>query len=128
MENKTKQNDIFATIQADPGFLHVDDTGTEIPDIKVIGVGGGGVNALERLVAQQLKGVSLLAVNTDNASLSASSISAFARLRLFSLSVMELMLTAFSSLPQPEKPSNSAAARAAQISLFIILKAPLRFR
>lgn len=76
MENKTKQNDIFATIQADPGFLHVDDTGTEIPDIKVIGVGGGGVNALERLVAQQLKGVSLLAVNTDNASLSASSVNA----------------------------------------------------
>ena len=44
------------------------------------------------------------------------------------LYAQELMLTAFSSLPQPEKPSNSAAARAAQISLFIILKAPLRFR
>ncbi len=76
MENKTTQNDIFATIQADPGFLPVDNTGTEIPDIKVIGVGGGGVNALERLVAQQLKGVTLLAVNTDNASLSVSSVNA----------------------------------------------------
>ena len=35
------------------------------PKIMVIGVGGGGNNALDRMVASQLRGVSYVAVNTD---------------------------------------------------------------
>ena len=33
--------------------------------IKVVGVGGGGVNAVDRMVAVGLKGVEFIAVNTD---------------------------------------------------------------
>ncbi len=34
-------------------------------DIKVVGVGGGGTNAVNRMIAEGLKGVEFLAVNTD---------------------------------------------------------------
>ena len=33
--------------------------------IKVIGVGGGGVNAVNRMIDAGLKGVEFIAVNTD---------------------------------------------------------------
>ena len=33
--------------------------------IKVIGVGGGGCNAVNRMVEAELKGVDFIAVNTD---------------------------------------------------------------
>ncbi|MDR1179898.1 MAG: cell division protein FtsZ [Spirochaetales bacterium] len=41
------------------------DTGTSPTLIKVIGVGGGGGNAVDRMIAAGLKGVQFIAVNTD---------------------------------------------------------------
>ncbi|XCB30324.1 cell division protein FtsZ [Arcanobacterium hippocoleae] len=41
-------------------------------DIKVIGVGGGGVNAVDRMIEDGLAGVEFIAVNTDNQSLAKS--------------------------------------------------------
>ena len=49
--------------------------GTPIPgltDIRVIGVGGAGNNAVNRMVAAELEGVEFVAVNTDAQDLSAS--------------------------------------------------------
>ena len=40
--------------------------GSGIAKIKVIGVGGGGNNAVNRMVDNQIKGVQFLAVNTEN--------------------------------------------------------------
>ena len=33
--------------------------------IKVVGVGGGGVNALNRMIESELRGVEFVAINTD---------------------------------------------------------------
>ena len=41
--------------------------------IKVIGVGGGGNNAVDRMIASQLRGVEFIAVNTDSQVLQSSS-------------------------------------------------------
>lgn len=41
-------------------------------NIKVVGVGGGGVNAVDRMVQDGLGGVDFIAVNTDNQSLAKS--------------------------------------------------------
>ncbi len=37
----------------------------KLPPIKVMGVGGGGGNALSRMMAENIRGVQLVAVNTD---------------------------------------------------------------
>src|SRR5262245_2078170 len=42
-----------------------DQTGSYLAVIKVVGVGGGGTNAVSRMVDAGLKGVEFLAVNTD---------------------------------------------------------------
>jgi cell division protein FtsZ len=36
-----------------------------LPDIKVVGVGGGGCNAVNRMIAARIPGVSFVAINTD---------------------------------------------------------------
>jgi cell division protein FtsZ len=36
-----------------------------LPNIKVVGVGGGGCNAVNRMINEQIKGVSFVAINTD---------------------------------------------------------------
>src|SRR5439155_14791606 len=36
-----------------------------LPPIKVVGVGGGGCNAVNRMAAERIPGVQLIAVNTD---------------------------------------------------------------
>ncbi|MDT5369335.1 MAG: cell division protein FtsZ [Mycobacterium sp.] len=36
-----------------------------LADIKVVGIGGGGVNAVNRMIEQGLKGVEFIAINTD---------------------------------------------------------------
>jgi cell division protein FtsZ len=41
------------------------DTYTENAVIKVIGVGGGGGNALEHMVENEIAGVDLICANTD---------------------------------------------------------------
>ena len=38
---------------------------SNVADIKVVGVGGGGVNAVNRMIEEGLKGVEFVAVNTD---------------------------------------------------------------
>ena len=40
--------------------------------IRVIGVGGGGTNAINRMIAEGVKGVDFIAINTDNQALSLS--------------------------------------------------------
>ncbi len=46
------------------------DIGAEsFAEIKVIGVGGGGTNAVNRMIAEGLRGVSFLAINTDGQAL-----------------------------------------------------------
>ena len=41
-------------------------------NIKVLGVGGGGVNAVNRMIASGVKGVEFIAINTDKQSLERS--------------------------------------------------------
>ncbi len=50
----------------------LDDTHKQVANIKVIGVGGGGGNALNNMIAQGLSGVSFIAANTDAQVLSQS--------------------------------------------------------
>lgn len=64
------QPDIFSQALEDPGFQNTLDAHPII--IKVIGVGGGGVNAVNRIYEQELKDVSFAVLNTDRASLLAS--------------------------------------------------------
>ena len=40
-----------------------------LADIKVVGVGGGGVNAVNRMIEEGLKGVEFVAINTDSQAL-----------------------------------------------------------
>ena len=50
------------------------DTGTDsVVNIKVIGVGGGGNNVVNRMVRSGTKGVEFVAVNTDKQALNVSS-------------------------------------------------------
>ena len=37
----------------------------DVVEIKVIGIGGGGGNAVDRMIAAGVKGVEFIAVNTD---------------------------------------------------------------
>ena len=50
-------------------------TAGEITKIKVVGVGGGGNNAVNRMIAAGVKGVEFIAVNTDKAALTQSTAS-----------------------------------------------------
>ena len=43
-----------------------------LPPIKVVGVGGGGCNAVSRMIAEQIPGVQFVAVNTDAQALQTS--------------------------------------------------------
>jgi cell division protein FtsZ len=43
-----------------------------LPPIKVVGVGGGGCNAVNRMIAEQIAGVQFVAVNTDGQALQQS--------------------------------------------------------
>ncbi|CAN5119461.1 cell division protein FtsZ [soil metagenome] len=47
------------------GEIEVMETGSYLAVIKVVGVGGGGTNAVNRMVDAGLKGVEFIAVNTD---------------------------------------------------------------
>jgi len=47
------------------GFVMLDGGTTYLAVIKVIGIGGGGTNAVNRMIASDLKGVEFISVNTD---------------------------------------------------------------
>ena len=49
-----------------------ENTGDNVVNIKVIGVGGGGCNAVERMLASGLKGVEFVSINTDRQQLNRS--------------------------------------------------------
>ena len=49
--------------------FEMDNSFKDITNIKVIGVGGGGGNAINRMVEMQIDGVELIAVNTDKQAL-----------------------------------------------------------
>ena len=49
-----------------------DDSVNSVVNIKVIGVGGGGNNAVNRMIASNVKGADFIAINTDRQALSRS--------------------------------------------------------
>ncbi|MCL1809264.1 MAG: cell division protein FtsZ [Clostridiales bacterium] len=53
-------------------MLQFEINGGEIAQIKVIGIGGGGCNAVNRMIEAGLKGVGFMAINTDKQALSES--------------------------------------------------------
>jgi len=48
-----------------PGRITFADDETRGAHIKVVGVGGGGGNAISRMIASGLQGVEFIAINTD---------------------------------------------------------------
>lgn len=63
------EQDIFKDIDQNPGFQTTD----KIPTyIKVVGVGGGGNNAINHMYAQNIGGVSFVVINTDRQALNNS--------------------------------------------------------
>jgi len=53
-------------------MLQFEINGEEVAQIKVIGIGGGGCNAVNRMIEAGLKGVNFMAINTDRQALSES--------------------------------------------------------
>ncbi len=77
-KNKTPmmpgQQDIFGGIDEGPGFGN-DETPAEEKEpclIKVIGIGGGGNNAINHMFKQNINGVSFVVINTDRQALNNS--------------------------------------------------------
>ena len=59
-------NDIYSSLEQDPGFQNDNRMPT---NIKVVGVGGGGNNAINHMWAQNVEGVSFVVINTDRQAL-----------------------------------------------------------
>jgi cell division protein FtsZ len=53
-------------------IFELEETGAQSARMKVVGVGGGGGNAVNRMIQEQLGGVEFISVNTDSQALSAS--------------------------------------------------------
>ena len=67
-----EQQDIFQGIEENPGF-HQQETPENTPCmIKVIGIGGGGNNAINHMYQQNISGVSFVVMNTDRQALNNS--------------------------------------------------------
>lgn len=64
-----EQNDIMKGIADNPGFVEEDKTPVII---KVVGVGGGGDNAVNHMYSQNIGGVSFVVANTDRQALNNS--------------------------------------------------------
>src|SRR3954470_23095553 len=58
---------------ADYQWGSVRDDGLRTPQLRVVGVGGGGVNAVNRMIEAEVGGVEFIALNTDAQSLNSSS-------------------------------------------------------
>src|SRR5512142_1085214 len=50
-------------------IFELDETQAQHANLKVVGVGGGGGNAVNRMIAEGLKGVQFISVNTDSQAL-----------------------------------------------------------
>jgi hypothetical protein len=64
-EAKIKVSSAFDVQQTHMGMLYSQLLGTSCPCIQVVGVGGGGSNAVNRMLANQLTGVEMYVMNTD---------------------------------------------------------------
>jgi cell division protein FtsZ len=53
-------------------IFELDETTAQRASLKVVGVGGGGGNAVNRMIAEGLKGVQFISVNTDSQALTTS--------------------------------------------------------
>ncbi|MEO6067935.1 MAG: cell division protein FtsZ [Gemmatimonadales bacterium] len=53
-------------------IFELDETVAQHANLKVVGVGGGGGNAVNRMIAEGLKGVKFISVNTDSQALATS--------------------------------------------------------
>jgi cell division protein FtsZ len=71
MERRPEERDVFARPQAFPTHAPAPQT-TGTPVLRVVGVGGAGVNAVNRMVEAEIEGVEFLAINTDLQSLQTS--------------------------------------------------------
>ena len=72
--HKAEQQDIFNGIEENPGF-HQKEKPESIPNmIKVIGIGGGGNNAVNHMYEQNINGVSFVVMNTDRQALNNSQV------------------------------------------------------
>ena len=86
------------------------DTGAEsVVDIKVIGVGGGGNNVVNRMVRSGTKGVEFVAVNTDKQALNVSSAT-------YKIQIGEKLTHGQGAGSDPEVGRKSAEESRAQIS------------
>ena len=59
-------------VLGDFDMLEFDTTQDQLANIKVIGVGGGGNNAVNRMIEHGVQGVDFIAVNTDAQALNLS--------------------------------------------------------
>ncbi len=50
-------------------YSFIEEVANNQANIKVIGIGGGGCNAVERMLGRRMKGVEFIACNTDMQSL-----------------------------------------------------------
>src|SRR5665647_1609511 len=70
---QNKEQSVFPEItEGDKEMLDFDLDLDQFANIKVIGVGGGGNNAVNRMINAGLKGVEFIAVNTDKQALFSS--------------------------------------------------------
>lgn len=68
-----EQQDIFKGIEDNPGFQNKPKPASNVPcRIKVIGIGGGGNNAINHMYEQNISGVSFVVLNTDRQALNNS--------------------------------------------------------
>ncbi len=68
-ESRDRGHDIMSTLDKDSGFQDKENTRTII---KVMGVGGGGNNAINHMYMQNIEGVSFVVLNTDRQQLNES--------------------------------------------------------
>jgi cell division protein FtsZ len=71
MERRAEERDVFARPQSYAQPIPAPET-TGHPVLRVVGVGGAGVNAVNRMVEAEVEGVEFLAINTDLQSLQTS--------------------------------------------------------
>src|SRR5579859_6090188 len=59
-------------VKEDRSMQRARDSVEGLARIKVVGAGGGGSNAIDRILAARVRGIDLIAVNTDNQALARS--------------------------------------------------------
>ncbi len=70
--SEMESEQMFEIVDEEQMFEIVDDEHTQQAIIKVVGVGGGGGNAVNHMIAQGLTGAEFIAMNTDAQALRSS--------------------------------------------------------